>query len=130
MRYLGIDYGTKKIGLAIGDDETRIATPLEIVEEENQQAFAAYLNTLIKREEIGTLVIGIPEFSKEQYGQHYEKVKAFSNSIQKNVTIPVIEVDESFTTKQAGHLLGAKARGRDDAVAAMLLVQQVLDRLA
>ena len=77
MRYLGIDYGTKKIGLAIGDDETRIATPLEIVEEENQHAFVSYLNSLIKREGIGTLIIGIPEFSKELYKEHFEKVKSF-----------------------------------------------------
>ena len=129
MRYLGIDYGTKKIGLAIGDDETRIATPLEIVEEENQHAFVNYLNSLIKREGIGTLVIGIPEFSKELYKEHFEKVKSFSDFIQKNTGIPAIEVDESFTTKEAGHLLGKGNRGRDDAVAAMLLVQHVLDRV-
>ncbi len=129
MRYLGIDYGTKKIGLAIGDDETRIATPLEIVDGSDQRQFIAYLNALIKSENIQTLIVGIPEFSKELYREHYEKVKAFSDVIQKNTSIPVIEVDESFTTKEAGHLLGAGAHGRDDAVAAMLLVQQVLDRV-
>lgn len=128
MKYLGIDYGAKKIGLAIGDDEMRIATPLEIVEGKNQQDFIEYLNDLIKHEEIGMLIIGIPEFSKERYKEQYEKVKAFSDFVQKNTSIPAIEVDESFTTKQAGHLLGAGGRGRDDAVAAMLLVQQVLDK--
>ncbi len=129
MRYLGIDYGTKKIGLAIGDDETRIATPLEIVDGSDQRQFITYLNALIKSENIQTLIVGIPEFSKELYKAHYEKVKAFSGVIQKNTSIPVIEVDESFTTKEAGHLLGAGAHGRDDAVSAMLLVQQVLDRV-
>lgn len=127
MKYLGIDYGAKKIGLAIGDDETRIATPLEIVNGSDLQQFADYLNKLITREEIGALIIGIPEFNKEQYKEHYQKMKAFSNFIQKNTPIPAIEVDESFTTKEAGHLLGAGGKGRDDAVAAMLLVQHVLD---
>lgn len=128
MNYLGIDYGAKKIGLAIGNDEMRIATPLEIVDGSDQQKFVDYLNGIIKREDIQMLIIGVPEFSKEIYKEHYEKVKAFSDFIQKNTTIPVVEVDESFTTKQAGHLLGKGNRGRDDAVAAMLLVQHVLDR--
>lgn len=129
MNYLGIDYGEKKIGLAIGNDETRIAVPLEITDGSDQRRFADYLTTLIIRENINALIVGIPELSKERNKEHYEKVKAFSTFIQERVAIPVIEVDESFTTKEAQQLLGAKNRGRDDAVAAMLLVQQVLERM-
>lgn len=128
MNYLGIDYGEKKIGLAIGNDEMCIATPLEIVDGSDQRRFADYLTTLIVRENIGTLIVGIPELSKERNREHYEKVKTFSLFLQNAVAIPVIEADESFTTKEAGHLLGKGNRGRDDAVAAMLLVQSVLDR--
>lgn len=128
MKYLGIDYGEKKIGLAIGDDEMSIATPLEIVEETDRGKFAYYLNALIAQEDIGVLIVGIPEMSKERHKGHYEKVKEFSNFLQNNSPIPVIEVDESFTTKQAGHLLGTGSHGRDDAVAAMLLVQGYLDK--
>ncbi|MDD3693957.1 MAG: Holliday junction resolvase RuvX [Candidatus Pacebacteria bacterium] len=56
MKYLGIDYGTKKIGIALSDERGVLAFPYEIVP--NNREFLAYISSLVEREQVGAIVVG------------------------------------------------------------------------
>src|SRR3989339_70440 len=61
MRYLGLDYGLKKIGLAIGDDKSKIASPLEVIKVINVIAVIENIKDLIAEEGIEAIVVGVPK---------------------------------------------------------------------
>ncbi|MFH1745385.1 MAG: Holliday junction resolvase RuvX [bacterium] len=121
--YLGIDWGTSRVGLAMGDSETKIATPYKVVNDLNE------ILEIIKQEKINEIVIGRPvkmsgdtENLTLEYGE-------FIISLKNNMHLPVREIDERLTSKAADALFGDKiAKVPRDAVAAMLILQSYLDR--
>ncbi len=129
MRLLGIDYGLKKIGLAIGDDEAGVAAPLEVIRNDGEMT-TELLAKRIRDEEIDAVVCGAP---LSQGGHHssdqLDKTRAFMESLRKQVTIPVYEEDESYTTKESIRIAREEKSGIDeDALAASLILQQFLNR--
>lgn len=107
MRFLGIDYGEKNIGLAFGDDELKIATPLGIVHsiEEVKQA--------IKDRKINKIIIGLPLGLKGETEQT-KKTREFAKNFK-----GAILIDERFTSKMTDNHSGAAA----------LILQTYLDKL-
>ena len=81
MRYLGIDYGEAHVGIAIGDDETLMALPLETVTNEGVQEMIEYLTAVIVREGIGAIVVGVPAM-----GVHYGEQRAAIEAVVKMLT--------------------------------------------
>ncbi len=124
MRYLGIDYGTKKIGLAIGDDETKIASPLEVVSSIDD------ITKLIALEGVEAMVVGIPMKTGEHHSSdQLDKTKAFIEELKKNTNVPVYEVDERHTTAEANRLIDEQgAQADEDALAAMVILQEYFDK--
>lgn len=129
-RYLGIDWGKAKIGLALGDDETGMATPLKTVKNIGE------IFAVVASEEIDALVIGKPGFfnsQDEKANQHLSEsdspdYKKFIMEIETRSQVTVFLVDEMLTTKQAGALAGDKnTKADEDAIAAMLILQHYLD---
>lgn len=123
-KYLGIDWGEKRIGLAMGDGETKIASPFKTV------GFVKEIFDVIKDEDIDEVIVGRPlkmSNSKEQISSQYQN---FLNEIKKEIKLPIIEIDERLTSKAADNLVGNKKTkaGRDE-IAAMLILQQYLDKL-
>ena len=122
MNYLGIDWGEKRVGLAIGNSETKIATPYGVVND------LISLKKVIEDEEIEKLIVGKPiKMSGE------EKLEAeFSNFISelKYITEKQIEfIDERLSSKAADALIGdKKTKAPRDAVAAMLILQSYFDK--
>lgn len=115
MRYLGVDFGLKKIGLALGDGETKITAPLEVVlfrDAEEQLA------RVIRSEAIDAIVVGKPVHMKhvEQEDARLAFV-AFLNTLK-----PVSEVDERYTTKESRAMQAEGHRGEEDAIAAQLIL--------
>ena len=123
MRILGIDYGSSKIGLAIGDTDVKVASPLEVVKLDTGEL--EYIKALVKSEDIEMIVLGIP------YGGNQQQVtQAFYVDLYDTFDIPVIEYDERFTTSQASKLMfQGNMKGDDDAIAAMVMLQGYLDSL-
>lgn len=121
MKYLGIDWGKSKIGLAIGDDELKIASPFKIVSDFNE------LIEVLEVEEIERVVLGEPvkmcgdsESCMIEYNEFYKRLKK---------RIPVELIDERLTTRQAiGMMQGQKGRKDEDSVSAMLILQNYFDR--
>lgn len=118
MRYLGIDYGTKKIGLALSDESGTMAFPHSVLK--NEDSFFKTLVELIERENIGTVVIG---YSHNKDGSDNVVQKAINELVTDltlEVGIPVHLESEIFSTKEAERIQG-KGEMIDASAAAIIL---------
>lgn len=127
MKYLAIDWGKIKIGLATGSDETKIASPLSIL---SPKVFWEKVETIIKDESIDSIVLGNPLKLNGGEAEIEEFVK-FKKRLEK-LSLPYSLEDERMSTKAAGNVykeLGIKNRGDDDDLAATQILQTFLDRI-
>jgi len=127
MKYLGIDYGEAKIGLAMGDDETHLALPYKIISNPGEEKLFNELKDLIRAETVGVAVVGFPLNLRGQTSIQTSRVKRFSDRLQENIQIPVILHDERLSSQEAKKLNAGK---RDDDVAAMIMLQNYLDKIS
>lgn len=127
MRLLGIDFGTKRIGLAVGDTEIRIATPLRTLA--NDTTLWQSLIEIVRGEEIREIVVGMPHSFKEkrEAGEAERAVQQFIDELRARVPLPIKTEDERFSTHLAHRLLGSIKKDRD-AVAAAVILQSYFDR--
>jgi len=119
MIVLGVDYGTSKVGLAIGHTDTKVATPLSVVKPED---LAMKIERLVETEGINLVVFGLPLSLTGEETASAKAVKEFALKLEQEISAPIVFEDERMTTSQA------KRDGHDDAVAAMYLLQSYLDR--
>jgi len=123
MKYLGIDYGDKKIGLALGD-ESGVAVPLEVVPND-----LGNLSQIIREEQIDEVIVGVPISTVEGPGSaQLEKTRGFITKLQAEISIPVHEADERYTTAEA--IRSQKESGAtadEDAIAAAIILQAHFD---
>ncbi len=128
MNYLGLDWGKAKIGLAIGSDEVKIASPILILRSTGGQDLIFKLREIIEQENIEAIVVGKPVSLSGQMGESAE----FDNFVAGLESLGVrVEVeDERLSTKMAQKLQrGAEKKGDDDALAAAIILQSYFDRL-
>ena len=126
QKFLAIDYGAKKVGLATGDTETKIASPFKILE--NTPDLFDRIKALCQEEKIDKIVLGVPVGLKGVKSDQYEQVIAFGDKLSPVLGFEVIMQDENLSSSYAQRLLqGTKSRGKDDAVAAMIILQSYLD---
>lgn len=132
MRFLGVDFGEKRIGLAISDQDGRVATPLTTVHRTSDAQALAEILGLVEAEQIGAIVIGEPRRQDGSRGEPVARVRSFGRKLQEITGLPVHLTDESLTTREASSRLhGARRdRARLDALAAQILLQQALDEPA
>jgi putative Holliday junction resolvase len=134
MRALGIDFGEKRIGLAISDAEGKTAVPLATLERTSDRAALRQILELARREEVGRLVLGEPRELDGRPGPLHRRVERFGARLAAVTGLPLERVDESLTSVEAAARLrqaGVDLRrdpGRIDAVAAQILLQEALDR--
>jgi putative Holliday junction resolvase len=122
-RYLGIDWGEKRIGLSLGDSLTKTATPFKVA-----GSISDIIKT-IKEEEIDIIVLGQPLMMQGKKLKIQNNFLIFLDSLKKKLNIPVEMVDERLSSKAADALSGdKKTKAPRDAVAAMLILQSYLDR--
>lgn len=125
---LGIDYGKKRIGLAIAEEQTKVAMPYKIIENKGFSDFLSQLKEIIKNEQIEKIVIGVPQSLQGGSSDQTAEVLDFIEKLKSNIDIPIFVLDEKFTTKIAGKLLKDAGRKEKDAVAAMVILQDHLDK--
>lgn len=129
MRLLGIDYGNRKIGLAIGDDEAQVAAPLEVIANEGELTIRR-LAERCHNEDIDAIVVGVPLAQGGHHGpEQLELVRNFIERLKVNTQVPVFEEDESFTTAESIRLKKeTKSEVAEDALAATLILQGFLEK--
>lgn len=126
MRALGIDFGSRKVGLAKAAEGTP-AVPLAVWEYKNRQELLARISELCQREGISAIVIGLPLPVRIGVASDgVEAVQRFAVKVRQATGLPVHVHDERLTTKEAQRLHRG-SRGDDDAIAAMLILQSWLD---
>lgn len=117
---LAIDYGEKRIGLAIADEENKIPLPFKILENKNQEFVLSELKKIILEKEIRQFVVGLPLSLSGKEGCKAEEVKEFIKKLQ-NLRIPIKTIDERFSSRLADVLGGEKSKNRDIGAAMVIL---------
>ncbi len=131
-RIVGIDYGSRRIGLALSDDGQTLASPRTVAHGEG--ALYRELERLFAEESVERLVVGLPLNMDGTVGPKAKEVLAFKERLEKRFGIPVDTSDERLSTVQAedamreAGLSFAKRARRVDKVAAQILLQAYLDR--
>ena len=123
MRLLGIDYGHKRIGLAISDESRTLARELTIL---SPSDFWKQILSIIKEHQIMTIVLGWPLNMKGEETKKTFEVKDFKSKLEKLIEIPVQIMDERLSSQMAGHLPGGKQNA--DSLAAQIILQNYLDK--
>ena len=133
MRFLGIDYGTRRIGLAFGD-ELGIATPLPALTDADAAKRRAGLAAVVKARRVTDLVLGYPYNMDGTTGFKAKEVDAFADQLRADLGIPVHLIDERLTSHMAEagmtqlELREILAKGIVDSRAAALILQDFLDQ--
>ena len=115
---LGIDYGTSRLGLAFADEETGLATPYEIIE--NNNAVIKKLDRLIEKRSVQTVVVGESKKHSGADNAVMKQIRSFVGALEKKVAVPVVYVPEFFTSAQARRQPEA-GHHVDDSAAAIIL---------
>ena len=135
MRILGIDHGTRRIGIAVSDELKTIAQPLEFVLAEPFADFLARLRQIMAEKAVELIIVGMPRNMDGSYGPAADKVREFVAALKEQIAVPIRTWDERLTTVQANRfLIAAEVRRRDrkqkvDQTAAAILLQSYLDSL-
>jgi putative Holliday junction resolvase len=135
-RLMGLDLGTKTIGLALSDVERRIASPLETIRRVKFTPDAARVKALAEQFEIAALVIGLPLNMDGSEGARVQSTRAFVRNLAPILPLPVVYWDERLSTMAVTRTLldadASRARRAElvDKMAAAYILQGALDRLA
>ena len=106
MRYLGLDLGTKTIGLAISDKTALIATSYSVLHHDNNpNSCLDDLINIINKEQIDSLVLGLPKNMNNTLGDRAKETLKFKEFLESNISIPIYLEDERLTTKSAEYYL-------------------------
>ena len=133
-RLIGVDLGTKTIGLALSDVEKRIATPLETLKRVKFTPDAERIKALCERYEAGGLVFGLPLNMDGTEGPRSQATRAFARNLKPILPLPVLFWDERLSTMVVTRTLldadASRAKRADavDKMAAAYILQGALDR--
>ncbi len=135
MRILGLDYGEKRIGLAISDEMGITAQGLPTLTRKDLEKDLAALEKVTRQFAVEKIVIGYPLRLNGTEGIQCEKVNRFAGILEKRFSIPIFKWDETLTTSQAEAILTdakvsrKKRKAVVDKLAAMIILQDYLDHL-
>jgi putative Holliday junction resolvase len=132
MRYLALDVGERRIGVALSDETATLATGLQTLERGGGREVQAVAE-LVRRHEAAEVVVGLPLNMDGSAGPQAEKVRSFVEALKRRVAVPIVERDERLTTVEAHEILrksgvGWRERGAlIDKVSAVVILQEYLD---
>jgi putative pre-16S rRNA nuclease len=134
-RILALDYGTKRIGVALSDELGWTAQPLETFERRTLERDIAHILQLVGTHEVGRVLLGFPLQLDGREGPAIQAMREFATRLEQGLSVPLVLWDERMTTKAAEDLLIAadvsrkKRKGVVDRVAAAILLQSYLASL-
>lgn len=135
MKYLGIDYGTKKIGLALSDDDGRVAFPHSVIKA-GPQALSE-IHSLITERGVGEIILGESRDYTGEKNAVMEDIEQFKRDLEELTSLPVHFEQELLTSAQAARQFAPEEGSRKqnpsqdmlDAAAAALILQSFLDKM-
>ncbi len=135
-RILAIDYGDVRVGLAISDLTQTIAQPFKTLLYSNSNNLLNQLDNIVKENDIGLIVVGIPYNMKGEDTQQTNKVRKFISLIQDNLMIEIKLIDERLTSLEAKkimHKMNIKTgsnKTKIDKIAASIILQEYLQTIS
>ncbi len=132
-RILAVDYGEKRIGLAISEELGITASPLMTLVKRSDDEAVQQIAQLASQFRVSQIVVGLPRRTDTKEGEMERKVKAFAEKLQRAAQAPVVLFDERFTTRIAEQVLleadlsRRKRKQLRDRLAAVILLQSYLD---
>jgi putative pre-16S rRNA nuclease len=127
VKVLALDYGSARTGVAVSDPTGAVARPLTVVERAATDAGLARLAALVREEDAGRVVVGLPLTMRGVRGEQAAETERFAEALRRVVAVPVELFDERFTTDLARRTGGSAP---EDAVAAAHLLSTYLERCA
>ena len=136
MRYIGLDLGTKTLGIAISDSLGLIASFYKTIEfiEEDYDSLIEPLKEIIDEKKIESIILGFPKNMNNSIGFAGERSLNFKKILESNFDLPVILEDERLSSVEANNMMIAsdlsrkKRKKKVDALAATIILQRYLDR--
>jgi putative Holliday junction resolvase len=134
-RLLGLDVGTKTIGLALSDVTRSVATPFDTIRRSRFTADARTIREVVEKNQVGALVIGLPLNLDGSEGPRAQSTRAFARNLAAHVEVPMVFWDERLSTAAVErHLIEADVSRKRraevvDRMAAAYILQGALERL-
>lgn len=146
MRYLGIDYGEKRIGLALSDESAKFAFPHSVILNFGKKNTAEKIKKICDENQVGKIILGKSLDYKGRPNPIMDKIEQFKKELEIAIKLPVIYENESLTTVEAGRVLKGertrppvqdgrkptekyfKMKRKIDASAAALILRSHLDK--
>lgn len=135
-RILALDYGQKRVGVAVSDVLLFMAHGRETLHYQSRRELLERLHKIVEQERIGLIVIGLPRNMNGTEGEMSEKVRVFMSTLAEQEQLPVVPWDERLSSRQAERTLAdlgksaRQQRGMVDQLAAVFILQSYLDHLA
>jgi putative Holliday junction resolvase len=133
MRFLGVDFGHKRIGLALSDETGTVASPLQYIGGGGMAAASREIARICAERQVGKIVVGLPLRLDGTRSEQTELTLAFIVELQSATTIPVAKWDERLTSVQAnralleGNVRRSERKEKIDKLAAQIMLQSYLD---
>jgi putative Holliday junction resolvase len=125
MKYLSIDYGTKRVGIATSDDGGTMAFPLRVLL--NSRSLSANIAKICRDEHVDTIVMGESLNFQNKHNAIMSAIIPFAEELKKVTGLPVVYMNEVLSSQEAMHLQGDNSE--NDASAAAIVLQSYLDRI-
>ena len=132
MRILGIDYGKKRLGLALSDEEETLASPLSVYQRRDLDQDLAFLAHLVEEGGVGRIVVGLPRNMDGTLGEMAQEALAFVEALKGKIDFQVDTFDERLSTAEAERVLiqanlsRKRRKTLKDSLAAVLILQGYL----
>ena len=133
---LAIDYGKKRIGLAISDVKGVIASPLDVLhitEKRNEDTVIEDILDIANEYRVKTILIGMPQEFEQSYKKTSKRIEEFKEKVSKVTDIPIVTYDESYYTTEAKNMLlslgqnSKSSKKKIDKIAATVFLQEFLN---
>ena len=136
MRYLGLDLGSRRLGVSISDPNGIIASAYKVIEHnEEYEKLVEDIKKIVSDEKIEKIVLGLPKYMNNTIGPKGELSYKFKEMLEEKIDKEIILVDERLTTKEAtdvlikGNTSRKKRKKVVDSLAATIILQSYLDRV-
>lgn len=130
MRLISIDYGRRRIGLAVGDDQYKIVRGLPTIDRKKCKDIESLISHIITLEKAEGLVVGLPLDISDNETQMAKEIKEFATRIAEKNNLPLFFIDESYSSLEASEIMRyyKKSKRREksnvDRIAACLLLER------
>jgi putative Holliday junction resolvase len=134
MKTLAIDFGERRVGVAISDPSGRISLPLATLERRNDAQVIDNLTEIVRDQRVELIVIGEPRRLDGSRGDAAARVASFARKLQRAIALPYLLVNETLTSREAEQRLRdagidpRKSPEKVDALAAQILLEEVLEQ--